>query len=444
MSKRKHSKPTKAVLIDTGEDAVNINLGRSLDYHIPFDCLKKYYDGGIHRPPHKVGDLAESKRVGHEIFSIVGMFEKPGEPFSLEGTWLNDGVFIGQYHYDCREVLGGHIRGGITDEQEFVVTSVESVNGSRPYANSIRNFTKMTDFKLPMSGEHQVARAHGWRAKIGVNLPKVEHSFSDPGVPKTIIYAGSGPSLRHNYAELLKLDRSKTGVWATNEAFCFLAWHGVPVDFFFCMDSTSPDRWWKDIDCSETCLVAAPFVNPAILNGNWKKVYWFNIAGNGFYYNMIRQARPHLLEVDATKGIGSALIESTWPKGVRRIVMIGCDFCYEVDEPNRIVWRHVASPMNPDEWKKMYTNYAHMLAFNHKGQMVPTYIGLALEAASVFGAAECLWEQGVRVINATEGGCLRANPHALYLNKYVEKVGRPVIEDMKLEDAVRLVNANPL
>lgn len=433
-------KTQKANLLITGEDAINLNLGEPLPFHLPFSCLKHYYSGGIHRPLAKGSKLVN--KVGHEFYPNVGMFYKPdaGSPADEfpDGSWLSEGVFIGAHHYDARDVLGAHLQ--TAEGQEMVFTSVESINGGKPFANAIRNFTKMTDAKMKVQADHIVARAHSWREKVESNIQQMEHSWGEPEVPDTVFYVGSGPSLRRNCGELLRLDYSKATVWAANQAFEYLMKHGVHVDYFFCMDATAFPEWWQEIDCSETCLVASPFVNPEVLQANWKRVYWYNIAADAFYFNKVRKAKPHLLEIDAHRGVGSAIIESAWPKKAKRVVMVGCDFCYEPIPDSKDIWRSAGWKVTEEGWRKLSVSHAHYLVYNAKGEAVPTYLGLAFEAAAVYGAAQCLWEQGVDMINATEGGILRQNPTGRYLAHKVSEAGRPILREMTLKEAVEVVN----
>jgi len=439
---KRKTKPSKATLLITHEDAININLGMPLAYHLPFSCLQAYYDGGIHRPLAVVGSVAARSRVGHEFYPNVGMFlppgeGSPGEPFSPD-SWLAEGVCIDQNKYDVRDVIGAHIK--TVEGQEMVFTAVESVNGQRPFATSIRNFTQTTDFLPKVTLEQTTARVHSWRDKIEANLPHMKLSWGEPEVSKTVFYVGSGPSLRRNYAELKRLDRSKASVWATNQAFEYLAKNGVPVDYFFCMDATAFAEWWEGIDCSETCLVASPFVNPEILKANWKAVYWYNIKADSFYYNQVRRQRPHLLQIDGHRGVGSALIESVWPKGVQRVVLVGCDFCYEPE--GNTMWRSAGWHLDHDAWRKLANSHAHYIVYNAQGQQVPTYLGLAFEAAAVFGAIQCLWEKDITVVNSTEGGILRLNPTCRYLVNAVQKRGVPLLPELPLSEAVETVNRN--
>lgn len=421
-------------LIDTHEDAVNIHLPQTLPYHLPYNMLRQYYRGEIHRPPGVVGEGKPTDgTVGHYLLSITGMFGdgQLSPPF-------DQGLWIGNYKYPCEESLGMHMRGD--RDQEFLICGIESINCQRPYPSLVRNFTEMTDLKVPTVSHGTVAKVHGWREKIAANLPKIEHSWGDHPGSKQVIYVGSGPGLVRNGAELLKLDYSKTQVWAANEAFSYLSGLGVPVDCFFCIDSTSPERWWKDIDCSDTCLVTTAFVNPEILKANWKKVYWFNVAGDGFYYNLVRKHKPHLAEVDATLGVGSAMIESTWMKGARRVVLAGCDFCYRFDEAEQVVYRSVKHRTPRAEWGKFVSEYAHFLVRDQAGKASMTYLGLALEASAVFGAAMCLAEKQVEVVNASEGGILFLNPRASYVQKWQEKNGRKVMEHSSLRESVARLN----
>lgn len=394
-------------LLDTGEDAVNIDLHVSLPYHLPFDMLGAYYDGHIHRRLETVNGR-KPDRVGHEILPITGMF---GSWENLEGSWFEQGVHVGAHHYDCREVLGMHMRGD--REQEFVIYAVESVNGCRPTASVVRNFTDPTDLKIPVAGHNQVAQAHNWRSTISRNLPKIENNWGDAPGCERIIYVGSGPSLRRNWHDLLEVDRTKCQIWAANEAFSFLLSKGIAADCFFCIDATSPKRWWDGLDCSETCLVAAPFVTPEVTEANWKEVFWFNISGDGAYYNMVRKHHPELFEIDATKGVGSSMIESSWSKGVKHLAMLGCDFCYE--KIDKEVYRSVWHSWSEEEWQEIATRYAHYVVTTMTGETSLTYIGLATECAAVFAAAQCLSEKGILVTNSSEGGCLFVNPAAKYL-----------------------------
>ena len=439
MTKHKRlPKTEKATLLLTGEDAINLNLGEALPFHLPFSCLKHYYSGGIHRPVNKGAAIVT--KVGHEFYPNVGMFYKPGATDTEipENSWLSEGCFVGAHHYDVRDVLGAHMK--TAEGQEMVFTSVEAVNNGRPFANLIRNFTRMTDLKLKVQADHIVARAHSWREKVESNLLHMEHSWGEPTVPETVIYAGSGPSLRRNCGELLKLDYSKASVWAANQAFEFLMKRGVHVDYFFCMDATAFPEWWNEIDCSETCLVASPFVNPDALKANWKRVYWYNIAADAFYFNKVRKAKPHLLEIDGHRGVGSAIIESAWPKKAKRVILAGCDFCYEPIPGTKDIWRSAGWRTSEEAWRKLSQSHAHYLVQNTRGETVPTYLGLAFEAAAVYGAAQCLWEQGVDVINATEGGILRMNPTARYLAKKVAERGEPIMSEMTLAEAVSSAN----
>jgi hypothetical protein len=442
MTKHKRPpKPERGTLLLTGEDAINLNLGEPLAFHLPFGCLKHYYGGGIHRPQAKVGSLSSITSVGHEFYPNVGMFHKPGDACAelQDGSWLSEGVFVGANRYDARDVLGAHMQ--TSEGQEMVFASVESINGNRPFPYAIRNFAKNVKGFLPkVQAEHHVARVHSWREKVDSNLKHMISSWGEPEVASTVIYAGSGPSLRHNCQELLHLDYSKASVWAANQAFGFLMKHGIHVDYFFCMDATAFPEWWSEIDCSETCLVAAPFVNPEILKAKWKKVYWYNIASDGFYFNKVRQAKPHLVEIDAHRGVGSAIIESAWIKKASRVIMAGCDFCYECS-PDGTVWRSAGWKLDRDGWKKLAASHAHYLVYNSRGESVPTYLGLAFEAAAIYAAAQCLWEQGVEVVNATEGGILRPNPTARYLAQAVAKKGKPIMREMTLAEAVSLANA---
>ena len=431
-------KPLKAKLLITGDDVININVGLPMGFHIPFWNLQAYYDGGIHRPLRQVGDPANNEHVGQEMFPITGMFCDPNKPPQDLGpdSWLSDGVWIGNTKYDPRDVLGAHIR--VSHDQELVFTYIQSVNGGRPSAMSIRNFTVMTDFRPPLVAEHTVARFHGWREKIEANLPFMKHSWGEPDIPETVIYAGSGPSLRNNYHELRKRDTQKTSLWACNEAYKFLLDHGIPSDYFFCIDAQSPERWWAGLDNSHTCLVTTSFVNPAILKANWRRVYWFNIAGDSFYYNKVRALHPHLIEIDATNGVGSLIIESAWFKKAKRIIMIGCDFCYAPDPETKGIWRSVNTLITNDEWRALAANYPHYIVMDNKGQSIPAFMGHAMEACMVYGAAQCLWEKGVQVINATEGGCLRANPLARYLQAKIKERGSEPTTEIPLKSALTI------
>ena len=127
MAKRKR-KITKAVLLDTGEDAVPARLGVPLGFHLPFECLQAYYDGGIHRPEGSVGDVSQVQRVGHEIYSIVGMFGDGG----LKGSWLEDGVFIAGHQYACEDVVGAHIRGDRTTSRSTWSSAWRALTGGGP------------------------------------------------------------------------------------------------------------------------------------------------------------------------------------------------------------------------------------------------------------------------------------------------------------------------
>ncbi len=142
-------------LIDTHEDAVNIHLPKSLEYRLPFGLLGSYYRGEIHRPPGCVGEgVPDDKSVGHHILSITGMFGagEPAPPF-------DQGIWIGNHKYECEEVLGMHMRAD--RDQEMLICGVESLNGQRPFPSLVRNFTEMTDLKVPVLGHGQVARFHG-------------------------------------------------------------------------------------------------------------------------------------------------------------------------------------------------------------------------------------------------------------------------------------------
>jgi hypothetical protein len=334
-----------------------------------------------------------------------------GTSGDLAGSWFEQGVWLGEHHYDCLDALGAHFRAD--HDQEFVVYGVESLNGHRPIISAIRNFTEMKDFRIPVAGHCQVGQAHNWRYTVGTNLPRIEHNWGDAPDVENVIYVGSGPSLKKNWQDLKLVDRSRCEIWAANEAFSFLLSKGIHADRFFCIDATSPKRWWDGLDCSRTSLVAAPFVNPEVLDANWREALWFNIAGEGAYYNMVRDRHPELLEVDATRGVGSAMIESSWFKKVKRIALLGSDFCYERegDKVYRSVWHY----WEKDEWQKISVRHLHYVVNTLDGGHSVTYIGLALECGAVFGAAQCLREKGVEVINASEGGCLFVNPAARYL-----------------------------
>ena len=429
-----------ASLIDTREDAVNIDLGVAMPNHLPFEHLHLYYDGAISRPPGRVGqDEGKSPRaMGHSAILVTQAFGETTEE-QLKDTPFDQGVFVGKDRHKCTDMLGAHMRLG-PQQQEFIIWGLEAVQDNRPSISFIRNFTEMTDMKLQVASSDGAAKYGNWKQTVAANLPQIVHSWGDEPGCENIVICGSGPSLRNNWGELLKLDFSKTQVWAANEAYQFLAKRGVPVDCFFCIDATSPVRWVEGFDHDETTLVAAPFVNPAIAAADWHKRVWFNLAGNGFYPNLIRHHRPNLVEIDATRGVGSAMIESTWMKGVKRVVICGADFCYKVDEEKKEVWRSVDSCLNQEQWREFMGKWAHYVMRTPDGKPTASYVHLALESGAMFGAAQCLWEKGVRVINATEGGILRLNPGAEYLVKKQQERGSNVLSECSLRDAVELLN----
>jgi hypothetical protein len=421
-------KPIKARLYDNHEDAVCINLGSPLEFHLPFEALKTYYNKGISRPAHRIGKDDKPENLGHEMYSIVDMFG-PGD---LKGTWLEDGVWIGPNHYRCQEVPGSHIKGKC--DQEFIFTAVECINGSRPFASSVRNFTMPTEFRPPVNDQMIVARVHGWGPKIAANIPKMEKSLHELPDSQLIYYVGSGPSLRHNWQELKRVDRSKCQIWAMNESFTFLMENGIVPDVTFCIDATSPKRWWEKLDCSGTILVSTGFVNPAILDYNWKDRLWFGVNSDGYYYNLMRKARPHLLELDCSYGVGCAAIEAAWHKKARTVVLVGSDFAYEPVEDG--VYTHCKNFIPREKWQGFVTEHPHSPVLGMDGKWTVSFSGLTTEAGGFFGCCEAMWEKGVRIINASEKGCLRANPSCEYLAKHQEKIGSPVMTQEKLSDVV--------
>ncbi len=71
-----------------------------------------------------------------------------------------------------------------------------------------------------------------------------------------------------------------------------------------------------------------------------------------------------------------------------------------------------------------------------------TFIGLAQECGAVFGAAQALWEKGVKIYNVSEGGCLFLNPKASYLVKKQEERGSNILIHKPLRECVDFLEAS--
>jgi len=95
------------------------------------------------------------------------------------------------------------------------------------------------------------------------------------GKGKIAVVCGAGRSLLKDVPTLVNRDRDRVKVFAINGAL--RAFPPGSVDYFFALDWSAVEKWWKDYPRGDVDLVTCPATPPAI-QGGWRNRYYFGGA----------------------------------------------------------------------------------------------------------------------------------------------------------------------
>jgi len=140
------------------------------------------------------------------------------------------------------------------------------------------------------------------------------------------------------------------------------------------------------------------------------------------------------MELDCSYGVGTAAIEAAWHKKAKTVVLLGSDFAYQPTPEG--VYTHCKNFIKKEDWMGFVTQFPHSPVLGMNGEWTVSFSGLTSEAGAFFGCCEAMWEKGVKIVNASEAGVLRANPACTYLMAHQEKLGSPVLTQKPLAEVV--------
>lgn len=241
---------------------------------------------------------------------------------------------------------------------------------------------------------------------------------------ETFIVVGSGPSLCRNG----HLIRRSPGVKiiAINAGLKYLLRIGVKPDFWFVLDWKGDNRWLDGSpDLSGISLITS-FTTPPELLDRFGSVYHFvGYTKSQGQAEGINEEFAYLGALDAGLTATYSAMHFAYRTGARRIVLVGQDFAftfgmYHWDEP---IPGHVMRD------RKLYP------AEDINGNTTFTDDHMMRNMRLVKAAAMWCREDGVDVVNATEGGLLDWNPRPLD-SIYEGKADEPVLRDANLQDSV--------
>lgn len=277
-------------------------------------------------------------------------------------------------------------------------------------------------------------------ARRGLSLDKI---FREPPVEKVLI-VGRGPSLQaNNHVEVLaeNLDRFKGVIVASDGALPLLQEAGVNPDYSVTVDGNPIISKWYQNKTLGTCRVILPLtVHPSTFHAcmyNKYKVYWWipeldteNFKGSTSLLQLQTVCEENSTGISRMNGAGNcglaSIVFAATILRAKEICLIGMDNGYRQDTPIEQLHYHDSilrgSGFNVEQVAKLYKIY-YTPAIEQYCVVDPVF---EIYKRTFAALANQTLRLGVKLVNATEGGCLY--PEVLD----VAKDERSIIEGLKV------------
>jgi hypothetical protein len=235
------------------------------------------------------------------------------------------------------------------------------------------------------------------RNRIGRGI--AEHFGSWQGY--TFFIVGSGPGLVANGQFLKRHPLAK--IVTLNGALTFFRGRERDTDFYFSLDWLGKQSWLSEVDTTGIELISSVTTPPEILDRFAKYGHFVGMTSTCDGEEGINERYGHLGTLDAGLTGTYSAMHFAWRCGAKRIVLVGQDFAvrwglYHWDEP--LPWKTAIE-------RKFFA------APDVDGSTLLTDYQLERNASLIRAAAMWCHEDGVEVVNATEGGILDWNRKSL-------------------------------
>lgn len=257
---------------------------------------------------------------------------------------------------------------------------------------------------------HMVAeqRAGHVKAAIESNFEKHKHLIRDgvaelfgTAAGETVFIVGSGPSLNRNGQVLKRMPGAK--VIAINGALSYLAEIGRKPDYYFTLDWLGNEGWLDGMPTDGVRLIASVTCPPEVVTRFEKYHHFVGMTLTSGSEEEINRKYAYLGQLDAGLTATYSAMHLAYRMGAEKIVLVGQDFAFT----NGMYHWNERCPKGLLEDRKAYPT----TDINGYG----TFTDYQLDRNMSLIRAAAMWcaEDGLEVINATEGGILDWNNRKL-------------------------------
>jgi len=330
-------------------------------------------------------------RTHANVGTTIDVEPHPDEP-SFEGNT-----------YTARDMVG---RRFMRKGQELYCAYVERDPVHGPRAHFALNFTKNYKTNKGLKAEHEWGPGSTrWENTVS-NLGDMGRTL-DKVPPRRVVYCvGSGPALMRNWKQLERVKRERDAtIIGCNELLQYLP-PGL-LDYYTAFDDHSPDKWWRNADCSETTAIFGSTIPPSFKQANWADILWYRIGYRSQLTKMLANKRPNVNIVNPLYGVGPSELEIAWYFKPEVVVLVGHSYAY--DRVDKVIYEHINEPLLEDRWEGILRAINLYCTDDILGKPIVTDYHLMITAIMTLTCCQMLVDAGVHVINATEGGILRSN-----------------------------------
>jgi len=260
-----------------------------------------------------------------------------------------------------------------------------------------------------------------WMGNLVENIGKIKSNESISKIPKaknnTAIIVGGGPSFKEkNHIETLKKVKNQTIV-STDKMLITLLEAGIKPDFVISVDGHRkfifPFYDSKLVnDKISTKAVMAVTVAPNIVNRFPKNIYFFTpIMDDPKNVASITNAVSYMTNTSILSSggnVGVTGINFAYYLGYKNIILTGMDMGYTKNTPIEksayyAIVKEVDSTMTPDKYKRLFVIEGYNPDFD-----VEYYTDLTWKSHidNLIDQSKSMQNEGIKIINATEGGSL--------------------------------------
>lgn len=243
---------------------------------------------------------------------------------------------------------------------------------------------------------------------------------------ETFLVVGSGPSLCRNGHLIERRPGQK--IIAINAGLKFLLKIGVKPDFWFVLDWKGDGRWLDDVgDLSGISLITSFTTPPELLDRFENHYHFVGYTKSIGHVEGLNETYAHMGALDAGLTATYSAMHFAYRTGARRIVLVGQDFAFTFGMYH---WDE-AIPVSVMRDRKLFP------VEDIRGDVTFTDDHLLRNMRLIKAAAMWCKEDGVDVVNATEGGVLDWNPKPL-ATVYEDDGNESIQRNADLQDPVRV------